>query len=186
MGDRMTTEGRKVDPWEAVYYTLLRSMGGWINQDRLRLAAQDILVALGYEDAPGYPKTDDMPGPDAPLVNAIKDLLDFAPEFGWTEDVAELVARSHWGDTKDPVRQARALNDREAWRAEEEGRPVMEEFMGERTGRTYRRRVVPDTGPVPLLSEALYYPLIGNKDNARTLRAYINEVRRLAGLEEEA
>lgn len=142
-------EKPKVSPWEAVFDTLYRSMGEWVARDKIYNAAKDVLVAMGYEDAPGYPDTGEMPGPDAPLVKAIKDLLEFAPEFGWTQRVAMLVSESDWGDSKDSAEQHRALNDREAWRAEEAGRPVYEEVVGERSGRKIKRRLVPNTGPVP-------------------------------------
>ncbi len=175
-------ERPKLTPWEAVFDTLYRSMGGWVNQDKIYLAAKDVLTALGIEDTPGYPDTGEVRGPDAPLTDAIKALLEFRPE-GYSEEFAAFVAASDWRDDSDPVVQEEALNDREAWAAKLDGRPVTEVVEGSRTGRRITRRVIPNPGAVPFLSQAAYYPVLG-KEDGRTLNAYLREVRRLAGLEE--
>lgn len=176
-----------VDPqhaWVTIFETMGRSMGSWVNRDRLRQAADDLTEALGYAkwedvDSPLPERT----GPEAPLVNAIQRLLEFKPENGYGEGFTTFVAGTDWADDKDPEVQAEALNDRPAWAAKLAGKPTHEVVTGTRTGRPIRKRLVPDTGAVPLLSQAAYYPILG-KEDGRTLNAYIREVRRLAGLED--
>lgn len=171
------------DMWLTIHDTLQRSMGRWVNGDRLRQAADDLTEALGGSKGWG----EEMPprtGPDAPLVNATQRLLEFKPENGYGEDFTTFVAGTEWADDADPAVQAEALNDRTAWAARVAGKPTHEVVTGSRTGRQIRRRLVPDTGAVPLLSQAAYYPILG-KEDGRTLNAYIREVRRLAGLETE-
>lgn len=172
------------EPMNLVVLRVLdRSMGSWVNRDRIRQAADDITEALGGSKGWGEelpPRT----GPDAPLVNAVQRLLEFRPENGYGDRFTTFVAGTEWADDGDPEVQAEALNDRSAWAAKAVGRPVYETVTGRLTGRPIQRRLVPDTGPVPFLSQAAYYPVLG-KEDGRTLNAYLKEVRRLAGLDKE-
>lgn len=177
----MTDDGTM---WLTIHGTLQRSMGRWINSDRLRQAADDITEALGGSTLHGGEGLPARTGPDAPLVNAIQRLLEFKPEYGYGEEFTTFVAGTEWADDKDPKVQAEALNDRPAWAAKQDGKAVYETVIGRNSGRTIKRRLVPDTGAVPLLSQAAYYPILG-KEDGRTLNAYIREVRRLAGLDKE-
>lgn len=174
----MTDDGTT---WLTIHETLQRSMGRWVSSDRLREAADDLAEALGGSKGWGGdlpPRT----GPDAPLVNALQRLLEFRPENGYDPAFAAYVAGTEWADDKDPAVQEEALDDRPAWAARQAGKPVHETVKGPRTGRPIKKRLVPDTGPVPLLSQPVFYPILG-KEDGRTLTAYIREVRRLAGLD---
>lgn len=168
--------------WETVLSTIARSAPHMSDTARLKMA-DDICEALGIETG-GDEYSTSVIGPDVPLVNAIKRLLEFRPEFGYPSEFAEFVAATDWRDVDDPNVQGLALNDRQVWWAEQNGMPTFELVESTRTGRKFKRRVVPDEGACKLLSQPVYYPILG-KEDGRTLTAYIRQVKRLAGLGDE-
>lgn len=166
------------------FFTAVERAAVWRNQAAKHLSSEaqrsivtDVLAAIGIGDAfetwadrrPLNPQ-----GPDQQLVDAVRALIDYRPE-GYDSQFVECAYDSGWTSASN-VEDARLLfRDPEAWKAKANGQP-----SHERTGRMSFRRVVPDKGSLPFLSESVVYPIVG-KDGGRSIKARLAEVRRLIG-----
>ncbi len=190
MTDITTSQGIEAF-YRAIESTVRRNAAGRVlSTDAQSRLVQDILKAIGIDldsdDIDWDRPVELVPvGPDAAVREAVRKLLEFAPDGGYSDRYARYVAESDWRDVEDPADvegEAKFLRDPIAYRTEKAGDPVYEtETLP--SGRTRRRRLVPNDGPVPFLSQSIYYPIL-DKEDGRTLNGRIREVRRLLDLDD--
>lgn len=163
-----------------VLYTLERALP-FVNRDVIRDATDAVMQCLGYEEwGADRPLPSSPTGPDAALLSAIKELVDFQPEFGYPEWLAEKSVEEGWAnDVSDELER---MNDPGAWEARQNGDPIDAEVPRKSDpSRTIKRRVAPDRGRLPFLSQAIYYPILG-KEDGRSLSGRVDKLRKLAGM----
>jgi len=154
--------------YEAIEQALYRTpLGRVIGRDALRAQADSLCKAFGVEryssDGPSTFTVDY----EAEKVarDALRDLLTYAPETGYDKELGQIGAEHDGvGFAQDAEEYAKLLN-------------------GETDG--FGKKYEGGRGPLPLLSQPVFYAVLGYKGFGRSFQARIDALMQAVGLDEE-
>jgi len=146
---------------QALYVTPL---GRAVGRDTLRGMAESLCKTFGIDiDGDAQPTWTVDRDAEKLVKDALRDLLSYAPENGYAEELGSIGAEADGvGFASDGVAYASLIN------GESDG------FDGEGSGE-----------PLPLLSQPVFYAVMGYKGNGRAFQARINALMKAVGLTEE-
>jgi hypothetical protein len=152
---------------QALYVTPL---GRAVGRDALRAMAESLCKTFGIEDQDAFNRYGESastftvnPHAEKLAQDALRDLLTFAPEGGYAEELGAIGAEADGvGFASDGVAYASLIN------GESDG------FDGDGEGQ-----------PLPFLSQPVFYAVLGYKGNGRAFQARIDALKQAVGLTED-
>lgn len=158
-------EGIVYAAMDAIESALYRTpLGRAVGHDAMRPLARSLCKAFGLDVDEKLRSTFTV-NPDAERLakDALRDLLTFAPESGYDERLGEIFAEADGvGFAENGSQYAKLIN------GDSDG------FGGEGDGK-----------PFPLLSQAVFYAVLGSKDDGRSFQARIDLLMQAVGLDED-
>lgn len=144
--------------YETIYNAIARVTRNSLSDSMTRDIVDAAYHSLGHDDNPYPMMGDPVPycGPDAQLLQAVEDLLTWAPEGGYAQSFGEFAM------TTDDAR-----------------------FYFAETPSEYQTLVDNGEGgdPLPLLSQPITYAVLGGKHSGRGFMSRVNALRRMIGLD---
>lgn len=173
---KLATSASDTYLWEDIQRTIERQ-APFLTSEATRSLTESVLECLGHSvHSDNMAPAENTPrGPDASLVRALKKLTSYAPEYGYTDEMAALIYAADEGSYDDLEDCQLFLNDYLVWDAKHSDKPYEEEYETSKGEKRMRRTVAEKK--CPLITEAVLYPLVG-KDDARTLLAYVHDMGR--------